>query len=353
VAEHRQRRGQHRERRDHRDEDRAHPAERHRVQEHLGEDEHARQGQGDGQAGDDNRSSGGADGVPRGLLGRVAKAELLAVAVDHDERVVDGHAQPEQGDRVDRERRHRGDRLDRARRGQRAQYRYDPDEQRHQRRDHAAEDDGEQHEHHGEGEHLAARHVALGHVIARGLNRDVPAGLRRQSRCGQVLLDCVEGGAALAVVGGLELDGEVGGVAAGGHEPLVRAVVVAGDGGDRRRGAQPGLDSPHRVAERLRVHRRRPAAVADEHVRCVPAEFGRDPLRGERRLAARVVEPARGEPAERRGPPRDADDDEGARRDQHGQPPADHLPGDPLEHEILHNLYSTARVMVRLHNSYS
>src|SRR5262249_47250522 len=93
---------------DHRDGYRGHPAVPHGPEEDLGEQQQAGQREGDGDAGDRDGTPGGTHGPYHGGTGVVSGPQFLPEPAHHEQRVVDGQAQPDQRDDVDREHRHVG-----------------------------------------------------------------------------------------------------------------------------------------------------------------------------------------------------------------------------------------------------
>ncbi len=83
-------------------------ADRHRPEEALREHEQRRHRRGDGQGREEHRPAGGRHRPPKRLDGVPADCELLPIARDHEQRVVDREPQPEPGDEVDREHREVG-----------------------------------------------------------------------------------------------------------------------------------------------------------------------------------------------------------------------------------------------------
>ena len=91
-----------------RDERDQHPAVAHRAQERHRQREQREQPDGDGEAAEHDGAAGGLHRPLHGLVARVAVRALLAPARDHQQRVVDRHAQPDQRDQELHDRRDGG-----------------------------------------------------------------------------------------------------------------------------------------------------------------------------------------------------------------------------------------------------
>ena len=94
-----------------------------------------------------------------------AAGDLLAVARDDEQAVVDREAEPEPGDEVEREDRDRGQLARDAEHQEGADDREAADEQRQQRGDEAAEEQQREQEEDREGEQLGGAQVALDLVV--------------------------------------------------------------------------------------------------------------------------------------------------------------------------------------------
>lgn len=163
--EHAEHGGQHDQRGAHRDEHHGGGAEPDRAQEHLREQQQPQQRRGDGQPGVGHGAPGRGHGPHHGLLVRGPAGDLLPERLEHEQRVVDGQAEPEHGDDVQREDGHLGDGGEQPQQHQRAEDREQPHDQRQPGGHEAAEDDDEQHQQHGHGDGLGAGEVGGGLVV--------------------------------------------------------------------------------------------------------------------------------------------------------------------------------------------
>ncbi len=163
--------GQHGERARHGQENRGDPAQPHGPQEHLREDQQAGERQADDRPGGQYRTPGGGHG--RGDRGRgvFAHAKVFTEPADDQQRVVDGHAQAEHGDDVDREGRHIGDLGEQPGEGQRAEDGQYTNQQRHPGRHQPSEDEDQQHQHDRHGQHLPFGDVLFGQVVGDDVER--------------------------------------------------------------------------------------------------------------------------------------------------------------------------------------
>ena len=106
------------------------------------------------------------DRAPVRLLGRAARAlELLAVARDEQQPVVDGQAEAQRGGDVQREQRRVHDARHHPQHEERAEHRDDPEQQRDRRRDDAAEDEQQQDREDREGDHLRPGEIVTRLVV--------------------------------------------------------------------------------------------------------------------------------------------------------------------------------------------
>ncbi len=180
-AQQRDQRRQQRRGGEHRDRDHEHRAERHRAD--RGVVEHPQPGQRDdhGQAGEQHRHSRRRHRDRARILGRAAGRDLLAVAGDDEERVVDGDADPDHRRHVGHEDRH----LHHLREAedQRAgdQHRADAERQRQQRGGERAEDRQQDQQHDREARRLGLGEVLLGQVLHRGPQRALADQVRRDA----------------------------------------------------------------------------------------------------------------------------------------------------------------------------
>ena len=179
VQEHRRQR----DRGEHRDERDQHPAEADRADEGQREQDHAEQADGDGRTRDRHRPAGVGHRLDERRLDVTAVMELLPEAEEHQQRVVDRHAQADEGDQELHDDGHVGDvgeRPDEAERGQ----------DRHPRCDQRQRDGRERPEHEQEDEQSAD-------AADQDLDREA-----RAARAADVLLERVAPG---------EVDGHRGG----------------------------------------------------------------------------------------------------------------------------------------------
>ncbi|HEY6778233.1 MAG TPA: hypothetical protein VI122_17135 [Thermoleophilaceae bacterium] len=106
------------------------PADAHRVQEALGEDEQRRERAGHGQRAEQNRAPRCCHRAPHGLESGARLGDLLAVARDDEQAVVDRQPEPESDHEVEREDRDRAKLAGHAQHQRGADDRQPPDHQR-------------------------------------------------------------------------------------------------------------------------------------------------------------------------------------------------------------------------------
>ena len=246
LAEQREHRRQHDQRDRGGDQRDQRPADPHRVEEALREDEQRGERPGDGQGAEQDRPPGGLHRPPHRRQPRSRAGDLLAVARDHEQAVVDRQAEPEAGDQVEGEDRDRAHLAGDAQHQECADDRQPADQQRQQRGDQAAEEEQREQEEEREGEQLGLAQVGLDLLVDLGLGdrraADADPGLVLE-RGGDPLGDVL----GLVVVGRLEPDREVGRVAVAGDERPRAGLGEAGDRGDARIAGDPAfdlLDSP-------------------------------------------------------------------------------------------------------------
>ena len=129
---------------------------------------------GDGQAGEHDRAPGGADGPGDRRRGVVAGGELLPVAVDHQQRVVDGQPEAEGGGEVEGEDRDVGQAGDELQRQERADDGEATDGQWEHRRDNGPEDDDQQDQRQRQGDDLGEDQVGLDSFVDLAEHRGHP-----------------------------------------------------------------------------------------------------------------------------------------------------------------------------------
>ena len=152
--------------RDHRGEHRDRGAgDGHRVEEALRHEDQRRHRRGDGEAGEERGAPGGLHGAAVRLARRAAAADLLAVARDHQQRVVDREAEAEPGGDVEREERGVDEARHDPQHEERADDRDAADQQRDRGGDDAAEDEEEQQGQQREGDQLRLGQVLAGLVV--------------------------------------------------------------------------------------------------------------------------------------------------------------------------------------------
>lgn len=153
------------------------------AQEVLREDQHRGQRHGDREGGEENGPARGAQGDSDRGARRGAGGQLLTESADDEQGVVDGEAETERRRQVHREDRDVRDLGESAQHRVGAEDRDDPDPEREQGRDGAAEDHDQQQEGHREGDHLGPGEVLLDgrlHLVPYGdrsadLDLDGPA----------------------------------------------------------------------------------------------------------------------------------------------------------------------------------
>ena len=172
--ERRQQRGQERDRRHHRDRRDQHPADPDRADERQRQHDHREQSDRDRRAGDDHRAAGVRHRLNERGLDVAAVAELVAEAEDHQQRVVDRDAEPDERDQElddDRDVREVGEHPD-EREG--VEDRRDRDRDRHQHRRQRAEDEEEDDERPGAADQPLGEHARALAAARCGLERQQP-----------------------------------------------------------------------------------------------------------------------------------------------------------------------------------
>ena len=197
-----------------------------RPQEVLREDEQRRERHGDGEGADGDRPACRLDRPHDRLLDGAPVAQLLPVAGDDEQAVVDGEAEPERGGQVDGVDRDVGQRAHDVQRQERAEHGEHADEQRQRRGEETAEHEHEQQQRDRDGDALRSAEVALDRLGDVGEHRLGPADADVQAGDG-VALD---------------------GVAHVGHDLLGRRFVVV-DAHEHEGGVAIGVAERRRAAE--------------------------------------------------------------------------------------------------------
>ena len=218
-------------------------AEPHRVEEALREDEQRGQRHRDRDRGEEHRPPRRVQGAPHGVDTGPRLRDLLAVARDDEQAVVDRQPQPQTGGQVEGEDRDRDELVGEAQQQEGADDRQPADQQRKQRRDRAAEEEQREQEEEGEGEELGHPQVLLDLLVDLLLGERDPAD-RDPGPALEVGRDPLRRVLLLLVVGRLQSDREVGRIAAVGEEVRALGLEVAGDRGDVRVGSQLPLELP-------------------------------------------------------------------------------------------------------------
>ena len=166
-AERCQQRRQQRDRRDHRDERDQHPADAHRADERQRDHDQGEQTDGHRRPGHDHGAAGMRHRLHERGLDLCALAQLVAEAEDHQQRVVDRDAQPDERDQElddDRDVRDVGQDPDQRERVQDRRHR---DHERHQHRRQRAEHEEEDHERAERADHRLEQHARAAAVSVR------------------------------------------------------------------------------------------------------------------------------------------------------------------------------------------
>ena len=334
---------QDRQRSQHRDDHGGDTAVPHRAEEGLREDQQAGHRSGHGQAGEEHGAAGGGhgpadrDGGGVGLVERLQR-QLLTEAADDEERVVDGQADAQQRDHVDREDRDLGELRDHPDHREGAEHRDDTDHGRHQGGDRGAEDQQREQDDDRQRDELGALEVVGGDLVDvvvdgvrpgdRGLQA---AGLRRVEHGRDAVVADQE--VVLGLAG--QRDQHLGVAAVVAHQPrLGRGLVVGHHRSDRVRGdvGHDLLDGcPERrvVGGEIAVLGR----VDRDDVDALVAEglaLGVELACGLRR---RVVEPALGQRVEDTGAEGTGPQGEQHPDEQDGEGPAAHECSPTIDHD--------------------
>ena len=212
VAEQGQHRRQHGQRDQRREQRHQGAAEAHRVEEALREDQQRGERGGDGQRGEEDGAPGGGEDASHRRQARPVLGDLLAVAGDDEEAVVDSQAQAERRGQVEGEDRDRGEFAGQAQDQEGADDRQAADHQRQHRGDEAAEEQQREQEEQREGEHLGHPQVLLD-LFVHLLLGDREAADEDTRVGGELVGDFAAGVLHLLVAGRLQRDREVGRVA--------------------------------------------------------------------------------------------------------------------------------------------
>ena len=198
-------------------------ADAHRVEEALREDDQRRDRAGDGQGAEEDGASGGRHRALHRLHAGPTGRDLLAVARDDEQAVVDRQPEAEAGDQVEGEDRDVGELARDAQGDHRRDDREPADEQRQQRGDQAAEEEEGEEEEQREGVELGRAQVGLDLLVGlrlgqrRAAHGDPGLALER-------LGDPLRGVLGPLVVGRREGGRDVGGIAVV-RDEVLRAVV--------------------------------------------------------------------------------------------------------------------------------
>jgi hypothetical protein len=231
-------------RRDQRDQ---HPAVAHRAQERKRQRDQGEQTDRHSDAAEDHRPAGGLHRLLHRLLVATAMRALLAPARDHQQRVVDRHPEPDQGDQELDDRRDLGD-LGQAQQEQEAGH--DRDDGDHQRdyREEGGEDEGEHDQSASAADNRLEQHARALAVRAAVLGQGVEAGQmyrRAADGCALERRACVLLGlrvlAELRVRVGRRVDEREGRPAVVGDECLIPGRRIRGDSGPGQRLVELGV----------------------------------------------------------------------------------------------------------------
>ena len=284
-----------------------------------GDEEHEpRQADGDRDPAECDCLAGGADRPFHGLGDGSPATQLLAVAAHDEQRVVDRQGEPEHRRDVEHEDAHLDALGDEEDEREAARDRQARDEQWHPGRDQRAEDEQEHDGDDRQRDELGLLEVLLGLLggilgdrAVAGQLEGVARGRLDGSANG---VDEVDG----LLIGGVELDDDVGGVTGGADEAGVPGLGEADDPGHVRLGLESGERRRDRPLERgrSRIRGGRLRSEQDDDRALARTELLVQPSRHRRRFGVRV-EPATGRQrrrclaGERRARERDEDGDQG------------------------------------------
>ena len=181
-SEHCEHRRQQGERGQHRDDRDQHAADAHPAQQRQRQDDHRQKPDRDGRAGDDHRVAGVGHRLDERRLDVVPVAELIAEAEDHQQRVVDRHAEADQRDQELDDDRDVRDVGQRPHQGEGVEDRRHRDGDRHQHGGQRAEDEEQDHERAEASDHGLEQHArAAASMRARLLERVMAGHLHSRS----------------------------------------------------------------------------------------------------------------------------------------------------------------------------
>ena len=138
------------------------------------EDEHGAEGDRHRHGGEQHGPPGGGHRPPHGHLGLVIH-QFLAVAAHHEERVVDGEAQPHCGGEVEGEHGHVGELVHHEQGQEGRHHREGADGEREGSGHHAPEDEEQEQHAEGDGDHLRPEQVGFHRAIDLGEHRPLAA----------------------------------------------------------------------------------------------------------------------------------------------------------------------------------
>src|SRR5207249_2247069 len=199
------------------------------------EEQHRRQPDRDRQARERDRPPGGGHGGGDRALAALAARELVAEAVDDEQRVVDRDAEPDQGDDVDRVLRHVREAVERERAPDAADDGQDADAERQAGGDEGGEDQDQQQQRHRQRHRLRSLQVGLQRLV-EGLVDGHEARAGHRQHVGRDLRPEVVVDRPRLLGGGVDLDDDERLVTVGGRE--------AGRDRDREQDARSGDRGP-------------------------------------------------------------------------------------------------------------
>jgi hypothetical protein len=308
-SQHGEQGGQHEQGGDDRDDDHADPGVGERAQEVHGKHQQGGQGGGDRAGGKDDRAAGGGDAPADGGGRAGSGGQFLAVAVDHQQRVVDAQTQAQRGGQVEGVDADRGQAGQHVQDGQRRDDGQQPDGHRQQRRDHGAERQDEQGQRDRDGDFLGPGQAGVDLLGDRGVGGGLAAGAHgdragRARRGGQLGHQGFGPGGhgRVAALHGAQHQGLAAGAAA---QRGIAGRPVRADAGDPGGGGQPGGEPPAGRGD----GRGAGAAVPrgdQQHQVGLPAEVRGQAVGGEHGRRVRAGEPlglqlGRGADGEQRG----------------------------------------------------
>ena len=334
-------------------------ADSHRVQEPLREDDQRGESGRDRERGEQHRPAGGphrrAQRLPalsasaRGNRVDAPPRELLAVAGDDEQAVVDRQPEPQTGGQVQREDRDRADLAGDSQDEERPHDRQTADQERQKRRDQAPEEEQRKQEEQRESEHLGAAQVGLGLLVHLFLGQRLSPD--RHTRLSVQLVGDARRRVLLSlVVGRPQRNRDVGRVAVVRDEVVRSRVVVARDALDLVALLQLALDRLDALLGLRLVHRS--VLDQDDH-RCLPVAVRLEQAVGLDALGGGVIRPVGIEVARDRASESARDDEEHNRAERNpSSAPVDET-CEPIEHQAVllrfESSVSSSRI-VRLHH---